>query len=206
MGLTSLHQRIARRRAKEAGLTLIELLVSLALLAVLTGFLVGGLTMGRRAFEADRTAGIVSETDAGIGVIFGLIGSALLVSAGEEGKATIIAFDGRRDIMTFVGLSEGHALPGGPTKFNLRRNGGDLVVNAASFRAGERELLPSVVVLTGVRTVRFGYFGKKTPTAEAAWLSDWFGSDHLPDLVSIEIDFEDERRNQPAVLVALRQG
>ena len=46
------HRRIARvaaRRSAEQGLTLIELLLSLAILAILTGFLAGGLSMARQA-------------------------------------------------------------------------------------------------------------------------------------------------------------
>ena len=54
--------RIAARRRGEQGLTLIELLLSLAILAILTGFLAGGLSMSRRAFATDRASEIGSET------------------------------------------------------------------------------------------------------------------------------------------------
>ena len=62
------HRRIARvaaRRSAEQGLTLIELLLSLAILAILTGFLAGGLSMARQAFDADRASEIGSETECG---------------------------------------------------------------------------------------------------------------------------------------------
>jgi prepilin-type N-terminal cleavage/methylation domain-containing protein len=201
---SSLRRRVARLRPGEAGLTLIELLVSLALLAVLTGFLAGGLVMGRRALAADRVAGQGGETDAAIEVVARLVGSALPAAAVGEG------LEGRADSISFVGLSEGHALGGGPYKFSLRRNGLDVIVEAAPLLTGaDHRDSPSqanAVVLTGVRAVRFGYFGKANTAAASGWRSDWHGIDHLPDLVSIQIDFEDERRNEPAVLVALRQG
>jgi general secretion pathway protein J len=60
--------RIAARRQGEQGLTLIELLLSLAILAVLTGFLAGGLSMARRAFATDRAREIGSETSAAVQV------------------------------------------------------------------------------------------------------------------------------------------
>jgi hypothetical protein len=190
---------------------MIELLLSLALLVLLTGFLAGGLAMGRRAFGADQAAGIGSETDAAMEVVSRLIGSALPLSFGEQGRGGMVAFDGRGGTLSFVGLSEGHALRGGPHRFSLRRNGGDLVVDVASAAVGTNQdgrqpPLASAVVLTGVRTVRFGYFGRQNPGAPAGWRAEWVRSDHLPDLVSVQIDFEDERRNEPAILVALRQG
>jgi general secretion pathway protein J len=206
------HARAARRRSGERGLTLIELLLSLAILVVLTGFLAVGLSIGRRAFDADRVNGIGSETDAGIQVLSALIGSALPVPANTRDQQASVMFDGRQETMLFVGLSEGRSLRGGPHKISLRLSGGgDLVVDVSAWGAGaKKDALepspPGVVVLRGVREVRFAYFGRINPTAAPSWRTDWFRPEHLPNLVSIRIDFEDERRNEPATIVALRQG
>jgi general secretion pathway protein J len=203
--------RAARRRPGELGLTMIELLLSLALLVVLTGFLAEGLSMGRRAFDADRASAIGSGTDAAIQVISTLIGSALPVPANTDEQKASGVFDGRQEAMLFVGLSEGRSLPGGPHKIRLRRSGGDLLVDVIAPTTGTKKDVPvssprGVVVLRGVREIRFGYFGRINPSAVPGWRTDWFRFEHLPDLVSIRIDFEDERRNEPATIVALRQG
>lgn len=189
---------------------MIELLLSLAILVVLTGFLAGGLSIGRRAFDADRVNGIASQTDGAIEVISGVIGSALPAQEGRGDRASVV-FDGRQDAVSFVGLSEGRSLRGGPYRIRLQRNGRDLVVNVRNLTARAKKetderSLEGIVVLTGVREVSFEYFGRTKASSVPTWRTEWQGAERLPDLVSIRIDFEDGRRNQPAIIVALRQG
>ena len=58
--------------------------------------------MGRRAFDADRSAAIGSETDAAIQVIATVIGSALPVPAISGEQQATVLFDGRQGAMSFV--------------------------------------------------------------------------------------------------------
>jgi general secretion pathway protein J len=203
--------RIAARRGGEQGLTLIELLLSLAILAVLTGFLAGGLSMARRAFATDRASEIGSETSAAVQTVAALVGSALPVRFDGAGPKDAVGFDGRQDGLAFVGLSEGRSLRGGPHKIVLRRSGGDIVADFVALTGTRPKDNPEtpptrVVVLSGVRDVRIGYFGTTDPRVKPAWRAEWIRADRLPDLVSIRIEFEDERRNEPATIVALRHG
>jgi general secretion pathway protein J len=186
-------------------------LLSLAILVVLTGFLAGGLSMGRRAFDADRANEIGGETDAAIQSVSSLIASALPVRASTSSQKPGIIFDGRRETLVFVGLSEGRSLQGGPHKIGLRRSGSDLVVDVATTAGETAKDVPQppatrVVVLSGVREVSFSYFGRLNPSGVPAWRTDWSHLERLPDLVSIRIEFEDERRNEPDTIVAFRQG
>jgi general secretion pathway protein J len=208
------HRRISRvagRWRGEQGLTLIELLLSLAILAVLAGFLAGGLSMARRAFGADRASEIGSETSAAIQTVAALVGSALPVRFDGAGPKDAIGFDGRHEVLSFVGLSEGRSLRGGPHKIVLRRSGGDIVadfvaLNGARSKENPEPASTRVVVLGGVREIRIRYFGTVDAKVKPAWRADWVRAERLPDLVSIRIEFEDERRNEPATIVALRQG
>jgi general secretion pathway protein J len=203
--------RTARRRRGEQGLTLIELLLALAILAVLTGFLAGGLSIGRRAFDADRAGQISGETDAAIQAITSLIASALPGRTSTANPKSGVMFDGRQETLRFVSLSEGRSLRGGPHMVRLRRSGLDLVVDvmgsAPEPDGAAAEPVPTrVVVLSGVRDIRFSYFGSVNPAGPPSWQAQWLGAERLPALVSIQIDFEDARRNEPARIVTLRQG
>lgn len=211
--------RVAARRRGEQGLTLIELLLSLAILSILTGFLAGGLAMARQAFATDRASEIASETSAAIQTVAALVGSALPVRpdpypSGPKDPTSAkepSGFDGRSEAVAFVGLSEGRSLRGGPHKIVLRRSGSDLVADFTPFDRVRAKDSPEpdatrVVVLSGVREIRIGYFGTLDPKVKPAWRADWLRAERLPDLVSIRIEFEDARRNEPATVVALRQG
>jgi prepilin-type N-terminal cleavage/methylation domain-containing protein len=203
--------RVAARRRGEQGLTLIELLLSLAILAILTGFLAGGLSMSRRAFATDRAGEIGSETSAAIQTVAALVGSALPVRFDGAGPKDAIGFDGRGEAIAFVGLSEGRSLRGGPHRIVVRRSGSDVVadfvaLNGARTKENPEPAATRVVVLSGVREIRIGYFGTVDAKVKPAWRTDWVRAERLPELVSIRIEFEDERRNEPATVVALRQG
>ncbi len=202
--------RAARRRPGERGLTLIELLLALAILAVLTGFLAGGLSIGRRAFEADRASGVSGETDAATQAITSLIASALPVPVSMANPKSGIMFEGRQAALSFMGLSEGRSLRGGPHLIRLRRSGTDLVVDVVGSSpdtaGGAVGPVPArVVALSGIRDMRLSYFGSVTPEGPPGWQTQWFRAERLPDLVSLQIDFEDARRNEPARVIALRQ-
>lgn len=203
--------RIAARRKGEQGLTLIELLLSLAILAMLTGFLAGGLSMARRAFATDRASEIGGETSAAVQTMAALVGSALPLRFDGAGPRDPIGFDGRQEGLSFIGLSEGRSLRGGPHRIVLRRSGRDIVADFVALTGSRPKESPEtpptrVVVLSGVRDLRIGYFGTTDPKVKPAWRAEWIRADRLPDLVSIRIEFEDERRNEPAAIVALRQG
>jgi general secretion pathway protein J len=203
--------RAARRRQGEQGLTLIELLLALAILAVLTGFLASGLSIGRRAFDADRTGEIGAETDGAIQAITSLIASALPVRGSTANPKSGVMFDGRQETLSFVSLSEGRSLRGGPHTVRLRRSGVDLVVDVMGpalepAGAATGPVPTRVVVLSGVRDIRFSYFGGMNQGGPPGWQAQWLGAERLPALVSIQIDFEDARRNEPPRIVTLRQG
>jgi len=167
--------------------------------------------MTRHAFDTSHATQLGSDADSAIQAILGLVGSAISVPTGTSDQPTAIIFEGGQDTLSFVGLSEGRALQGGPYKINLRRVGPDLIVDLVPLRLNAKpdQQKPdpiNAVVLTGVRSVRFGYFGKLNPSTEPVWRTVWHLAEMLPDLVSVQIDFEDEKRVEPPMVIALRQG
>jgi len=203
--------RVRHRHRGEEGVTLIELLLALAILAVLTGFLTGGLSIARGALDSDLSSGIISRTDGAVESVSSLIASAIPVPINAASQKAEIIFDGRQTALSFVGLSEGRSMRGGLCNIHLRMSGSDLVVEVIgplrSTTENAARLVPiRVVALSGVRDIRFRYFGSTNPSGPSEWQESWLAGDSLPDLVAIQVDFEDPRRNGPPRIVALRQG
>lgn len=186
---------------------MIELLLSLALLAVLVGFVVGGLSMAQRAFAVDAANTVNAEGDEAIGSVMNLVAGALPVLKSDQS----VVFEGSAEHVRFVALSEGRSLRGGPYRVDLRRVGNELIVeigkwptSATQDPAGEST---SVVVLRSVRAVHFSYFGSRARSdAQQGWREEWGAAQAMPRLVSLRIEFEDGTRNGPASVVALRNG
>jgi general secretion pathway protein J len=172
------------------------------LLVLITGFLAGGLAIGRRAFVADQDATVEAANAAALDSLAGLIAAALPTKVGQGPQ---IAFEGGRDTLAFVALSVGHALPGGPMGTRIYRDQTDVgvVVKVGGHSEASKEVRTKA--LTGVTSLEFSYFGVLEPGKPPAWYGEWPTSDHLPDLVGIKVNFQG-RSQKPPLLVALRQN
>ena len=204
--------RAGRRHPGQRGLTLVELLMGLALLVLVTGFLAGGLSTARRAAEADAVAETATRTDAALAAAVDLVEASLpieTIAAGTQ-RATL-AFDGRHGSLAAILLGDGRTLRGGLVSLTLRREGDAVLVDVAPVREGaalaavDPDRVRHVTLLTGVRDLRIGYLGDAGRDGLAAWRDSWEASGRLPALVAVEVDFLDPRRRPAAATAVLRQ-
>jgi prepilin-type N-terminal cleavage/methylation domain-containing protein len=196
----------ARRAGSDAGFTLVELLVSITLFAMLSVLLAGTLRTGSRAAAAgetriDRTTQIaLSET-----VIWAQLAGALPVTA--MGSAALL-FDGRTDGVDFIGLPPAYLAPGGFHRLSLAleptASGQDLVLRWQSLTAAveDSDLRPSILVEHLVR-VDFAYYGARDYAELPQWREEWRGALRLPVLVRLHFVFLDGHE-VPDLVVALR--
>jgi general secretion pathway protein J len=201
-----LKSRIGRRHRREQGLTIIELLLSLSLLILITGFLAGGLQMARRAFDADRQAAVASEADQAIEVLLNQIAAAFPLTDSRTGK---LHFDGRSNAIAFASLDQGRANRAGLRHAVIQQVDTELTISLTSPTAGQRAdpsgARHQIVLLSRIAEIRFAYYGASAQAAAPAWRPDWSAMDRLPDLVSIRIGYKDPTLAPASVLVALRQ-
>jgi prepilin-type N-terminal cleavage/methylation domain-containing protein len=192
--------RAARKRPNEQGLTLIELVISLAILALIVGFLAEGIVFARRAFGVDRRAQVNASADAGIDALTHLVGSAILPRSLQQAR-----FSGHADRLDFVTLSEGYSLKGGPYLLRTAVQGTELTLDFSTLTPSHDPDHARAVAIRGVRALRFEYFGSLEATSPPGWHSDWVSAEALPDLVSMRLRLTEDSAERPPLVVAIRQ-
>ncbi len=205
---------ISRRRA-DAGFTLLELLLALSLLSVLTSALLGGLHLGRKAFEAGRVQQAAGDLEAAATALSNLLAQAFPLVALDANGVEAPSFTGHPDGCSFVSLSEGDVQRGGlvATEIGLEpnRQGVDLAVWSGSIRgeglnAATRNTMRKTEAVRNIAALRLSYFGEIEVGKPPRWSETWIGNSRLPQLVSVRLGaFRSGQPLDVSFFVALRQ-
>jgi general secretion pathway protein J len=192
-----------------AGFTLLELLIAVALLALLMTILFGGLRLGthqleRRSARLERSSRVALVQN----FLRGQLGDArpLTVAASSDDA---IVFDGRPDEVEFVGVAPESAVRGGLQLFAVgfaRQDGGggELLLRARFYR-GAADGFKRTVLLDHVESATFAYFGSTAPDEPPRWHATWHDIAYLPTLVRLSVTFSDGGR-MPDLVVAPRDA
>ena len=183
----------------QAGFTLVELLVALALTAAIASFIIGGFHLVRRtsAITYDRES--ADEVEAAAAQLRGLLARTMPVTTIDEvDRSASLLFEGRTDTLTFVTLSEATAFQGGLMRVRLSsqdrppRPGHPtaLVLRTAVFRADPRWVFERdpVVLFRDVVGFSLRYFGAPGPDKPPQWHSEWVGRDRMPLAMLVQVD------------------
>ena len=195
------------RRDRRRGLTLVEVLVSMVLLALLTTLAFDGLRFGARSWDRVRTH---TERDLKVAQVHMFlrdrIGAVVPASnASDQQPLPALArslLQGTEKSMAFRASWSPRFATGGRFVFTLwhdveRRKimlrWTPEVSARASAMTGERTLLDDVDDAT------FSYFGGRADNGPATWREGWTGADGLPRLVRIDMG-----AGIPSLQIALR--
>jgi general secretion pathway protein J len=188
----------------ERGFTLLELLVSLALLALILSFVGGALRFGARAWEAagalDRGASMAAVRT----FLEQRMAEATPVYERDEAGRVRIAFSGLSQELSFVSPFTRGEAGAGLYRFHLylqsvvpgAQDGMALVLRQSLYQ-------PDVVrpvagtsaegqfLLRDIAGIGFRYFGQMDPRTPAAWQSEWTRTDALPELIEMSVLLRD---------------
>lgn len=194
------------RNHREAGFTLLEILVALVVLGFLLAGLAQGVRFGLRAWDSQsRVLNSQSEADAVERVL------RRMITLADPGRATIAArINGSRSTLSIVTSLAGGRLPAlGEVDAAIGVDSAHRLVLRWTPYLNAVRLLPSpapdqAVLLNGVDHLDIAYWGPDASRAEAArgWHSQWQGPE-LPELVRIQLVFPaDDSRHWPPIIAA----
>lgn len=195
----------------QSGFTLIEVLVSLVLLALVLALLAGGVRYARGTWNAVARLDDLAASDVAETFIRARLAEAMPLYEQRKAGVMQVLFQGAPDTVSFVAPA-----PNGPGGAGLYRYTLEaehravgtlrtLVVKVAPYFAGPTELGAELapdrhVLVRNIRSVSLRYFGRSALGAPPAWHSAWTRPDAMPRLVEIAMA-RDESNGGPVNLV-----
>ncbi len=193
------------RRFGQAGFSLIEMVVGLALLSFAVALMPGGIRLGLHAWSArgdiERSAGFAMVLDA----LQERIEQALpVVERGADGSVRI-QFEGDATMIEFVGAAETGPQGAGVYRTRIAPNSQDqarpaglameMHVHLPRANPPANSMPFDKRVLAGdVATFRFRYFGASGARAMHEWHETWRREDAMPLLVEINAEMPTESK------------
>jgi general secretion pathway protein J len=201
----------------QAGFTLIELVVAMALLATMMLLLYSGLTFSLRGWDAGDVNGR-RTVDRRIGENFLRRElSELFPMRWKEPNVVKFAFEGEKDHLKFVSSRPAGITQGGLSLVGLelqdegrgsrRKN---LVMRRAMPDDEAKSFAPldaadPTVLIAGVDSVTFEYFGSENDFTPPQWNDSWQWNFRVPEMVRMRIHTDDSG-TQPEMVVRVTLG
>ena len=187
---------------RDAGFTLIELVVAMVILGAMMLLLYSGLSFAMRSWDAGDAVGRVAA-DRRIGEAFVRreMGE-LFPMRWKDSTRLRLAFEGKKDSVRFVstrpaGISMGGlALVGINVEGDARRGERHLVMrraipddNADSFDPLDQA--EATTVIANVDSVAFEYFGAESDFNDPAWQDEWTFQGRIPQIIRMRVVLAD---------------
>jgi general secretion pathway protein J len=196
----------------QAGFTLVELLVALALFSLLVTLLFDNVRAGLLAWHrgsayAEDLGRSVHVQDA----LSRLIGNIYPMAVTDGAGITRLQFEGTKESISFLGSAPVVASAGGKFRYTVavehQQNRTDLILRAAPELADPRDASVSTksVLLSDVAGAEFAYFGEESTERRHQWQDVWKLRADLPRLIRVKVGLSvNDVRSWPDLLIAPR--
>ncbi|QYE33905.1 prepilin-type N-terminal cleavage/methylation domain-containing protein [Polymorphobacter sp. PAMC 29334] len=175
----------------ERGFTLVEMLVSLALLGLAATMMATGFASATRLTRSNEARTVAGETVAAAQSGLRDRIERLRPATRFDGAALAADFEGGPASMTFVALPPISERPSPQRRFHLEidENGGLVLGDGQA------------ALLSGVADLRLAYFGPDA-TGVPHWTDDWSARPTAPEAIRIDVTFAPgDRRRWPEMIV-----
>jgi general secretion pathway protein J len=185
------------------GFTLVEMLVSLALLGALSMVLLQGFGGARRVWERGDREVAAGESVAAAQLVLRELVEHGFPWTGFHGSHPTVEFDGDSTAMEFLSVAPAAERPAPLQRYALGV-GTDRALRL-DVSAAERLTTPVTErrkLLGNVAGVEFAYFGSAPPDNSPRWRSGWHAQPQLPLLIRLRLSFaSDDGRRWPDLVI-----
>jgi len=201
-----------RRNRRASGFTLIEVLVSLSLLAFGLALTFGAL---RGATQSSERAEQVAQRDERLRAVHGFLRRQLAMSLPiafefdqSSGEATLFRASGSK--VEFVANMPGYLSRGGPylqTLSLVRGEHGQQLQFGSQLMTTEgpmKDERAPEILLDGIREAQFSFRGLDENGRPGSWQPSWAQSSQLPPVIRLKVVFDDPRKHWPDLIIPLR--
>jgi len=178
-----------RKQSSSAGFTLLELIISITLVAIIVLIVAGASTLGYRSFSSgERKLNATERLRSSLTIIDAQIQSGVPLTL-EGGGVKQYYFVGEQDTLKF---STNYSIWGGQRGYvivNYRvetDDRGKKILLAAEYKVGlesERETR----LLEGFDEITFEYFKQDVTDEEGEWVSQWIDEEMMPARIRINL-------------------
>lgn len=202
-------------KSKQAGLTLIELLISLVIISIVITLCANGFKFGNRVWEkVDAEQAYLDETVTTQRFLRKIISEAIFYPLLEEDSLQNEYFTGNSENLIFLAPSPQYGLDDYLYIYEIfkQKNGdsydlGLRYLPANSYFSGIKNNADrNVKLMRKVKNIKFKYYGVSKRTRERAWFNSWIQQDELPSLISIDIEPEDSLQIWPTLIAETKFG
>jgi general secretion pathway protein J len=189
---------------REAGFTLLELLIAMTLLALLSLVLFGGFRFGTRAWDrAEASTAGAGELRRAQDAIAETLGRAYPEMQLADPRNPHVYFDGHANDATF--LAPDRSGNGALSVIGLARSGDALVMSTTPELARDaRHQTRTRKLLGHVASFDLAYFGAANDNDTPQWTANWSNRTRLPRLVRIRASLAKARPGWTEMIVAPR--
>ena len=179
-----------------AGFALLELLIGIAMLALLATIVSGSLTFGRRVWERAEAISHGGKQMAALGYLRRQITQALVIPPLDLNNTEQTApFDGAPDALSFASFQPtGDQGLDQPYMLSLARLPEDdalTITFAPLFEGAVAEEKRPIRLLPGLSDIKLRYYGRMVDGDATRWRTTWRGQPWLPQIVELQLTFAD---------------
>jgi prepilin-type N-terminal cleavage/methylation domain-containing protein len=178
-----------RRKAKIAGFTLLELIISIALFAIIVLIIAGAVNLGYRSFSSgEKKMNAVERLRSSLTIIDAQIQSGVPLTLEDDGVKQYY-FMGEQDSLKF---STNYSIWGGQRGYvivNYRVEADDRgkrTLFASEFKVG-MESEKETKLLEGFDEITFDYFRQDATEEEGEWINQWVDEEMMPTRIRINL-------------------